>query len=274
MLYAARSEEKRKEEGILRRISPDGIRGNCSYAEMQKLILNNSFNKVIYKMQRRAYSRGFQFQGAAFDITAAAFKRIPFAYQRSQFADKILHIGSDVAAEHNITVKTHTQIVDEQGQIVQIPAEFPAANLIAGLYPPEKFRKISAGDTRKPSGVAINIRASLFAAITRLAAVFQRNMPEFAAALVVPTVQALGVHDRAADTVAQRNIHNFLNGFPGTDFRHSACVGVVEQQHGERNNGGQFFIDIVRGGKNLQISDVLAVSGNNCRKRNAGAKDF
>lgn len=101
----------------------------------------------------------------------------------------------------------------------------------AGRLPPRQI-----GEHRRG---AIGVQAALLAAVAAFAVPFDRDVPELAAALVLPLVELPPEQDRAAHRVAQREVERVGRALHVPDLRETGRVGVVAEDAGEGDRPGE-----------------------------------
>ena len=116
----------------------------------------------------------------------------------------VFHIGSDVAAEDNLAVVEHPQVVDGDGEMIEIGIETGAGCGVSGLEQGEEVFEIAIRQGVEQSGVADGVEAAdLPAVAARSVEGIDQKMAHFSGALVIAGINFIVDDHGAADAVVQ-----------------------------------------------------------------------
>ena len=148
----------------------------------------------------------------------------------NQPADRIEPGGeetSDVAAEDNVVVEDHMQIIDDDSQMFQIGVPDRTIVRIVLLKSEKEIFQPSAGQIREESGGTVGIDAAGFSAVTRFSIGNQSHVTGFSTAESIAWKQIAIVKDGTAHGVTQRKIKEGGRQIRTDDFRKSTCICII-----------------------------------------------
>ena len=148
----------------------------------------------------------------------------------NQPADRIEPGGeetSDVAAEDNVVVEDHMQIIDDDSQMFQIGVPDRTIVRVVLLKSEKEIFQPSAGQIREESGGTVGIDAAGFSAVTWFSIGNQSHVTGFSTAESIARKQIAIVKDGTAHGVTQRKIKEGGRQIRTDAFRKSTCICIV-----------------------------------------------
>lgn len=116
---------------------------------------------------------------AAEDIISAFLKRIQLDRFLPEVFNVVRHKRADSAADDNIAVVAHTQVIDGDCEIIEVVVKDSAVAGIPRRQFLKKFHQIAAGEIREYLGRTISIQAAIASAIAAFPVGDDAHMSEF-----------------------------------------------------------------------------------------------
>ena len=191
--------------------------------------------------QCRSHCRRFQSEMTDPYIFSVFFKGVAFFHQLAQRLQILIKITAKVAAQNNLTIKQHTQIITGSGKIFQKFFKPFAGSRLSFPQPAEKIRKAVRNPLQQRPGRAISVYTSPLAAITQPAVRLNSHMPKFAAPLVIAGIKLIINKNGAAHRIAERKIDD-IAVFPLIPhFCSTGCVRIVAHDARKRDIPRKLF---------------------------------
>ena len=116
------------------------------------------------------------------------------------------HISADIPSQNNITIKQHTDVVDCNGQMIEVVLPYPAAFCILFFQPFKKGIQFAIALTGQNIGIAVTFQTPSLSAVTQLSSWDYGQMTDLTASGTLAFVNIIVDQYSAANIIVQSNI--------------------------------------------------------------------
>ena len=157
-------------------------------------------------MPRHAAHPGFCRVFSELDVAGVRLEGIARGRLLPEQRQVRLQVLGDVAAEDHVAVKSHSQIVDADRQIVQVFLPDLLESAVSGSEAVEEFLRRHADVAREIKGAAVGLEASLLPAVAGFSVRHDTHVAELAAPAVGAQIRAAVDEHGAADAIFEEKI--------------------------------------------------------------------
>lgn len=187
---------------------------------------------MFHLRQGGADGGGFELVAAEFQIGRVRAEAVPLGQHGPEALAEFLHERANMAADDDVAVKAHVQVVDRNGEVLQVFLPQRALGRVAGTQAVKERGEAPVGALGEHPRRAVGVQAAAFPAMAGPSAGDEGGMPELPGAQMFAGAERAAGHDRAADAAAQGEIDQVPRAGQAVELREGGGVGVVDKAAG------------------------------------------